>query len=119
MIASTDPLTEKLETVSIKLTKSNITVKLVVLPWVPQWQDAGGRRRVDLCLGITSSLMKGESRRRPRCVPSVLSVFLHDLVGPGEEDSGADEGQMDEDLPLNLLVIFIGDVHEGFQQMDA
>jgi hypothetical protein len=32
LIASTDPLTEKLETVSIKLTKSNIAVKLVVLP---------------------------------------------------------------------------------------
>lgn len=42
LIASIDPLTEKLETVSLKPTKSNIAVKLVVLAWVPQWQDAGG-----------------------------------------------------------------------------
>jgi hypothetical protein len=43
LIASIDPLTEKLETVSLKPTKSNITVKLVVLAWVPEWQDAGGQ----------------------------------------------------------------------------
>ena len=43
LIASFDPLTEKLETVSLKPTKSNIAVKLVVLAWVPQWQDAGGQ----------------------------------------------------------------------------
>ena len=43
LIASIDPLTEKLETVSLKPTKSNIAVKLVALAWVPQWQDAGGQ----------------------------------------------------------------------------
>ncbi len=43
LIASIDPLTEKLETVSLKPTKTNIAVKLVALAWVPQWQDAGGR----------------------------------------------------------------------------
>ena len=43
LIASIDPLTEKLETVSLKPTKTNIAVKLVVLAWVPQWQEAGGR----------------------------------------------------------------------------
>ena len=42
LIASIDPLTEKLETVSLKPAKSNIAVKLVALAWVPQWQDAGG-----------------------------------------------------------------------------
>ncbi|MCX5721706.1 MAG: ATP-binding protein [Nitrospirae bacterium] len=42
LIASIDPLTEKLEIVSLKPTKSNIAVKLVALAWVPQWQDAGG-----------------------------------------------------------------------------
>lgn len=43
LIASIDPLTEKPETVSLKPTKNNITVKLVVLAWVPEWQDAGGQ----------------------------------------------------------------------------
>ncbi len=42
LIASIDPLTETLEVLSLKPTKSNIAVKLVALAWVPQWQDAGG-----------------------------------------------------------------------------
>jgi len=43
LIAATDPLTEKLESVALKPTKTNIAVKLVALAWVPHWQDAGGR----------------------------------------------------------------------------
>jgi len=42
MAAATDPLNEKLETISIKPTKSNIAVKLVALAWTPQWRDAKG-----------------------------------------------------------------------------
>jgi hypothetical protein len=42
LAAATDPLTEKLEAVSCKPTKTNIAVKLIALAWVPQWQDAGG-----------------------------------------------------------------------------
>ena len=42
LAAATDPLNEKLETVSIKPTKSNIAVKLVALAWTPQWRDAKG-----------------------------------------------------------------------------
>ncbi|MGQ0812193.1 MAG: ATP-binding protein [Nitrospiraceae bacterium] len=37
-----DPMSEKLETISVKPNKSNITVKLVVLAWMPHWQDAQG-----------------------------------------------------------------------------
>ncbi|HSL06302.1 MAG TPA: ATP-binding protein [Nitrospiraceae bacterium] len=40
--AATDPLNEKLETVSLKPTKANIAVKLVALAWTPHWQDAKG-----------------------------------------------------------------------------
>ncbi|MEO5631083.1 MAG: ATP-binding protein [Nitrospiraceae bacterium] len=40
--AATDPLNEKLETVSLKPTKANITVKLVALAWTPYWQDEKG-----------------------------------------------------------------------------
>ena len=43
LAATTDPLNEKLETVSLKPTKANIAVKLVALAWTPHWQDAGGR----------------------------------------------------------------------------
>lgn len=36
---SFDPQTETLETVSLKPTKANITVKLVTLAWAPYWND--------------------------------------------------------------------------------
>ena len=42
LAAATDPLTEKLETLSLKPTKTNIAVKLVALAWTPHWQDAKG-----------------------------------------------------------------------------
>jgi len=42
LAASTDPLNEKLETISIKPTKANIAVKLVALAWTPHWRDARG-----------------------------------------------------------------------------
>ena len=42
LAASTDPLTEKLETISIKPTKTNIGVKLVTLAWTPYWCDQKG-----------------------------------------------------------------------------
>ncbi len=41
--AATDPVNEKLESISIKPTKANITVKLVTLAWTPHWQDAKGQ----------------------------------------------------------------------------
>jgi hypothetical protein len=40
--AAMDPLNEKLETISIKPTKSDIAVKLVTLAWTPHWRDAKG-----------------------------------------------------------------------------
>lgn len=43
LAAATDPLNEKLETISIKPTKANIAVKLVALAWIPHWQDTEGR----------------------------------------------------------------------------
>ena len=42
LAAATDPLNEKLETISIKPTKANIAVKLVTLTWTPHWRDANG-----------------------------------------------------------------------------
>ena len=42
LAAATDPLNEKLETVSLKPTKVNIAVKLVALAWTPHWQDGKG-----------------------------------------------------------------------------
>jgi hypothetical protein len=37
-----DPLTEPLETLSIKPKKSDILVQLTALAWVPYWQDEQG-----------------------------------------------------------------------------
>jgi hypothetical protein len=42
LATSMDPLTEKLERVSLKPTKSNITVKLFTLAWLPYWKDEKG-----------------------------------------------------------------------------
>lgn len=42
LAAATDPLNEKLETISVKPTKANIAVKLVALVWTPHWRDANG-----------------------------------------------------------------------------
>ena len=42
LAAATDPLTEKLETLSLKPSKSNISIKLVALAWVPHWRAADG-----------------------------------------------------------------------------
>ncbi|MGA6827857.1 ATP-binding protein [Nitrospira sp. NS4] len=42
LAAAIDPLTEKLDVVSLKPTKSNIVVKVVALAWTPHWQDASG-----------------------------------------------------------------------------
>ena len=40
---SSDAQTETLETVNLKPTKSNISVKLLSLVWAPQWRDAQGQ----------------------------------------------------------------------------
>jgi hypothetical protein len=42
LAASTDPLTEALETISLKPTRQNISVRLVALAWAPCWRDAAG-----------------------------------------------------------------------------
>ncbi|MBH0199660.1 MAG: ATP-binding protein [Nitrospira sp.] len=42
LAAATDPLNEKLETISIKPSKANIAVKLVALAWTPHWRDPAG-----------------------------------------------------------------------------
>ena len=42
LAAASDPLTEKLEMISLKPTKSNITVKLVTLAWTPYWRNTKG-----------------------------------------------------------------------------
>ncbi len=43
LAAATDPLNEKLDTISIKPTKANIAVKLVSLAWTPHWRDSNGQ----------------------------------------------------------------------------
>jgi len=40
--ATTDPLHERLENVSLKPSKANIAVKLVSLAWTPYWRDGKG-----------------------------------------------------------------------------
>jgi hypothetical protein len=42
LVTATDPLNEKFETISLKPTKANISVKLVALAWTPHWRDAKG-----------------------------------------------------------------------------
>ncbi|MCP9471693.1 MAG: ATP-binding protein [Nitrospira sp.] len=42
LAAAIDPLSEPLESISIKLTKANIAVKLVALAWTPHWRRPDG-----------------------------------------------------------------------------
>jgi hypothetical protein len=42
LTAATDPLTEALETVTVRPRKSDISVRMVALAWVPFWKDAEG-----------------------------------------------------------------------------
>lgn len=49
----------------------------------------------------------------------MLPLLLHDLIGPGQEDGGSQEGHMDEDLPFQMLRVFIGHIHKPFQQVNA
>ena len=42
LTASTDPLTERLESISLKPTRQNISVRLVTLAWAPAWRDPAG-----------------------------------------------------------------------------
>jgi hypothetical protein len=39
---TTDPLSEKLESVTLKPKKSNISISLLTLAWMPFWQEASG-----------------------------------------------------------------------------
>jgi hypothetical protein len=49
----------------------------------------------------------------------VLAFFLHDLVGPGQQNGGSNEGHVDKDLPLDVFEVFIRNVDERFQEMNA
>jgi hypothetical protein len=42
LTARIDPLTEPLETVTLRPKKANITVKLVALAWTPYWLESSG-----------------------------------------------------------------------------
>lgn len=42
MSVAVDPLTEKLETITLKPKKTDITVRVVFLAWTPEWRDASG-----------------------------------------------------------------------------
>ena len=42
LTATTDPLTERLETISLKPTRQNISVRLVTLAWAPGWRNSAG-----------------------------------------------------------------------------
>lgn len=41
---STDPSTEKMETIALKPKKTNISITLLTLAWAPFWRDSGGAK---------------------------------------------------------------------------
>lgn len=43
LAASLDPLTEKLEIITIRPSRSDVTVKLLALGWLPYWQSPDGK----------------------------------------------------------------------------
>ena len=55
----------------------------------------------------------------PYAPVSVFAIPLHDFIGPRKEDGRAEKGHVDEDLPLDVLNIFMLDIDERFEQMNA
>ena len=49
--SAVSPATETFDTVSVKLKKTNITVRLVALSWMPHWQDSQGKRSAGVLSG--------------------------------------------------------------------
>jgi hypothetical protein len=49
----------------------------------------------------------------------VLAFFQHDLVGSDQQDGGAEESHVDKNLPRDVFGVFIRDVDERFQKMNA
>lgn len=49
-------------------------------------------------------------------IASVLAFFLHDVIGPCEQDGGAEGDHVDKDLPLAVFGVFIGDVQNDFKR---
>jgi hypothetical protein len=41
---STDPTAEKLESITLKPKKTNISITLLTLAWAPYWRGAGGAK---------------------------------------------------------------------------
>jgi hypothetical protein len=50
---------------------------------------------------------------------SVFLFFLHDLIGPGQENRRPEEGHMDKDLAFDVLGIFIGNIDKGLSHNSA
>ena len=50
---------------------------------------------------------------------SVFAVPLHQFVGIGQEDGRTQEGQVNENFPLDVFGIFVRDVHKGLEEMNA
>ena len=49
-------------------------------------------------------------------IASVLAFFLHDAIGPREQDGRAEGGHVDKDLLLAVFGVFIGDVMNDFKR---
>jgi hypothetical protein len=49
----------------------------------------------------------------------VLAFFLHNLIGPREKDGRPEERHVDKDLPLDVFWVFMLDVYERFEKMNA
>lgn len=61
LAAATDPLTETLDRIMLKPSKSNIAVKLVALVWVPHWRMTDG---TSLLPGHSAAPAQGTERAR-------------------------------------------------------
>ena len=46
-------------------------------------------------------------------------VLLHNLIRPGQQDCGSEEGHVDEDLPFQMFRILVGNIDKSLQEMNA
>src|ERR1041385_6837569 len=50
---------------------------------------------------------------------AVLAFFLHNFIGPCEENGRPEECHVNKNLPLNVFWVFMFDVDERFEKMIA
>jgi hypothetical protein len=68
---------------------------------------------------VTGTSFKNDGQDPCQSLGRMLFVFLHDLVGPSQQNGRPQKGHVDENLPLDVLRVLVRDIDERFEQVNA